>query len=84
MRLVLHIGQQKAGSSAIQAAFSAASEQLIKSRVLYPIPDADGRRPYAHHRLGAALDYQELPRGLARIAKSRMNHSPARMIEVLP
>jgi len=67
MRIVLHIGQQKSGTSAIQMAFSQASHEFQKIGILYPNPERSSAIGYNHEPLGAALNWgQRMPRGLAR------------------
>jgi hypothetical protein len=54
MRIVLHIGQQKTGSTAIQYALTRAHDELAKHGVLYPLirPRNDLGEPSRHRLLG--------------------------------
>lgn len=48
MRLVLHIGNHKTGSTAIQTALSNSYKHLVSNGILYP---KAGRARNAHHNL---------------------------------
>lgn len=54
MRLVLHIGHQKTGSTAIQHAFTENSQNLERRGVLYPLIDRQVGIPYSHASLTPA------------------------------
>jgi len=64
MRIVLHIGQQKTGSSAIQAAFTEKAEALAAAGILYPILARTGQVAYPHTLLGTVLEPTKNPEKL--------------------
>jgi len=56
MQVILHIGQDRADAAALQAAFTAHADALLRAGILYPIPRRTADGPYAHTLLGACLD----------------------------
>jgi hypothetical protein len=64
MRIVLHIGQQRSGTTAIQNAFFSHAAALSARGVLYPVIRYAGVNPRRHHMLATVLDLGTLPRGL--------------------
>ncbi|MCC6918706.1 MAG: hypothetical protein IT548_05845 [Alphaproteobacteria bacterium] len=56
MRVILHIGQERADAAGLQAAFTAAAGALLRAGILYPIPRRTADGPYAHTLLGTCLD----------------------------
>lgn len=64
MRVVLHIGQQRSGTTAIQNAFFDHRAGLAEQGVLYPVVKYAGINPRRHHMLATVLDLATLPRGL--------------------
>ena len=63
MKIILHAGMPKAGSTALQANPETGPSQLLRKNVLYPITSE------GHHNFAVAgvVPYSRLPRGYKRV-----------------